>query len=175
LPIDAEAAVERLMQHPAPRQQHGGLVGVITWVKYDHLVAGAHDGGDGVEQALRRTVRHRDRGLRIQRASVITGELFRDLLLQVRHAGHRCVLVLACLDVSGQGLDEGCRRIEIGEALPEVQRAGLLGKPRHHREDRGSDPGQLGLERDHGHHHIDAVDRAATGLLTARMRVSLVK
>src|SRR5690606_20808839 len=58
-----------------------------------------------------------------------------------------CVLVVAFGHGGEERRDQVARRVEIGEALAQVDRAVLGRELRHHRENGGAHPGQPGLQR----------------------------
>jgi hypothetical protein len=62
-----------------------------------------------------------------------------DRVEQVGHAATRGVLVDAVRDRVAGGLEHVRGAVLVGEALPEVDRAGPGGEPRHLCEDRGAD------------------------------------
>jgi len=116
---------------------------VVGGLQDDHLVAGAHHGMDGAEQRLGRTRGDGDLRRGVHASSVQVEHLGRDRLEQRWPAGHRGVLVDAGAHLLGDERDELRRRVEIGEALRQVDRAAFLREPRHDREDRRADARQL--------------------------------
>ena len=68
--------------------------------------------------------------------------MVRHRLTEFRHAAHRRVLVAAIQQGRGGGMDHISRPIIIGETLPQIDRAMLIGERRHDGEDRGADAGE---------------------------------
>ena len=149
LVVDAEV-VDRKRHAPDARagKLGGRTVGVVARIEQDHFLACADDGVDCREDRFGPARRHRNLCARVDPPSVPAQRRFRNRLAECRQARHRRVLVVARAEMTGDELAQALRRIEIREALAEIDCAGLGGEPGHHREDRGSDAGQL-----RGRHH----------------------
>ena len=107
-----------------PGHQHVGGVGVVERFEQHHLVA-------RIDQRLHRREQrlggpHRDQQLRgrVERAPDPRAQLERRLLEQRRRPRERGVLLIPA-DAVGQRLERRARRVEVGEALPQVDGAVL--------------------------------------------------
>ena len=88
-----------------------------------------------VEDPLRRSGRHRQFRHRIVPTPIQPLDLHRQRLAQREHAGHRRVLVVPLTHIARDRVDQRGRRIKIGKPLRQIDRADLIGKARHDRED----------------------------------------
>ncbi|MEY3475557.1 MAG: transporter heme permease [Pseudomonadota bacterium] len=130
-----------------------GDVAVVARLEHDHFVARAHHGKDGGDDRLGGARGDGDLGVRVVAFAVKRLDLAADRLAQHRHAGHWRVLVQALEHGVGDGVDQARIALEVGEALPEVDRVLLGGQSRHHGEDGGAHGGQLGLKHGGGEAH----------------------
>jgi len=150
-PVDTESGrVERQVHGLRTGQFDRRLIAVVGRIEHDHLVAGAHQRGDGAKQRLGGAGRHRDLALGVGCPAVETCGLAGDLLAQGREADARRVLVAACGHCPAHRLAQRFGRIEVGEPLAEIERPVLLRQPAHHAEDGGADLGQFG-----GYEHVE--------------------
>ena len=140
--------VRRLQPHEArhrAQQAHHRRVGVVERLDQHHLVARVQHrhqaGGDRLGGAGGH--HHLARPIDLQPIEAAVGGGHR--LAQLRHAGHRRILVAAVLQRVGRRLHDVGRAFGVGEALAEVDRVVLDRERRHHREDRGADAGQQGV------------------------------
>ena len=121
-------------------------VAVVDRLDDDHLVARAHDREHRGEDRLRGAGGHGDLGVGVVATSVEAFDLGGDRLAQRRYPGHRRVLVQSSPHRVGDRVDQFRVAVEVGEALPQVDRAALGGEGGHHGEDRRADLRHLGLE-----------------------------
>jgi hypothetical protein len=145
LPIDAEVRpLERHANHAPARQFDRGLVRVIRGLEQDDFIARPHHGVNRTEKGLGSTGSDGHLRLRHDASLVERFDLLSDRLQQRWPPRHRRVLVHALAHLLRHEFHQPLRRIEIRKSLRQIDRAALLRKPRHDREDRRADARQLG-------------------------------
>ena len=155
--VDGEGVVGWLQLHDAPRgTRHRDARGVrvVVGLERDHLVARLAQrqqrGGDRLGRA--RGDEHLGVGVVVE---VVPVALVRaDGGAQLGDAGPRRVLVVAGADGGDGGVEHLLRSVGVGEALPEVDRAGLDRERRHLREDRGAEALEARGEVGHAVGHV---------------------
>ena len=138
---------QRHAHHLSAGQLDVGHVAVVAGFEHDHLVARVHDRQDGGQDGLGRAGGDGDLGVRVAAEAVQRLHLGGHGLAQRGHAGHGWVLVVAGLHGAGHGVDQFGITVEIGESLPEVDRADLGREGRHDAENGGADGGQARGQR----------------------------
>ena len=135
---------------PRPGQRDARLVAVVHRLEDDHLVTGVEHPEERTGEGLRRPCRHEDLGVGIELEAVEAALVVGDSVAQHRVAERRWVLVDATADRRDGRVEHLRRPVGVGEALPEVDRAGGDRQRRHLPEDGGPEPLQLRRERRSG-------------------------
>jgi hypothetical protein len=136
----------------------GRHVGIIDRREDDHLVARPDEGGDGGEDRLRRPGGHRHLALDVEARAVQRRHLVDDGLAQLRHAGHRRILVAPGQHVAVHGVEQRRLGLEVGKALRQVDRPALGSQPRHDGKNGRPHGREAGIDADRGLHGPVAVD-----------------
>ena len=123
----------------AARARDERRVGVVVRLEGDDLVAVIDEREDRRRECLRGTGGHEHLGCRVDLDPVPPLLVRGDRLAQHGHADARRVLVHAVGDGLPRGLEHLGRSVLVGEALPEVDRAGAGRECAHLGEDRGRD------------------------------------
>ncbi len=110
------------MHGATARQLHRRIIGVVGRVEYDDFVADSDEGFDRGEQGGGRARRDRDLGIRVRASRVHAFGLQGDLPPQLRHAGHRRVLVVAGAQMMRDAVEQRRGCCEIGKSLRQVDR-----------------------------------------------------
>ena len=144
--VRVERPVRRAQRHDPPlRAGHGdaGGVGVVERLEAHDLVAGLAQREQGGGDRLRGARGDQDLAVGVELLAVEAQPVGGDRVAQLGDAGAGRVLVVARADGRHGGLQHLLRPVRVGEALPEVERAGAHGERRHLGEDRRAEAGQL--------------------------------
>ncbi len=139
--------VERDRHRLAAGQFDRRQIAVVARLQHDHFVARMDRAQDRGQQRLCRAGGHRDFAVGVVGAAIELADLVRDGLAQLRHAGHRRVLVQAALHRARDRVDDLRIAVEVRKALAQVDRILLGGERGHHGEDGGAHVGQAGRGR----------------------------
>ena len=128
------------------RQFDGRFIAVVTRVEHDHFIAGTNHCMDRRKQGLRRTAGHGHFDVGIDTAAIECLRLGGNRMAQCRNSRHRRILVLALAGMPEQRLMQRCGPIEIGKALPQIDRTVLRSQLGYDREDGRTDLGELAVQ-----------------------------
>jgi hypothetical protein len=121
VPVGREGErVQRDVHCLRPGEVDRRFVAVVAGVEDDHLVAGANDGVDGIEDRLGGAAGDRDLAVDIGSPAVAAFGLAGDRLAQGRDAGHRRVLVVAGLHRPAQRIDQASGTGKSGKPWPRL-------------------------------------------------------